>query len=185
MPLSEDNVLLNLLVEAVATIPLNTIEFGRLSITGLQYLLYCTFEKEKPLRVDDIVTPEERAVNFEEQWYQSFLKGQIREGLTLSSEQRTLLDLWAKSGYIVFQKYPNLINSDASGYNVDFDPEWMHIWETRDIEFAIARPIIVDIMGGADRVKHHFDWIKKALGNLEKFTSSQEFKEIPISTQNQ
>ena len=143
------------------------------------------FEKEKPLRVDDIVTPEERAVNFEEQWYQSFLKGQIREGLTLSSEQRTLLDLWAKSGYIVFQKYPNLINSDASGYNVDFDPEWMHIWETRDIEFAIARPIIVDIMGGADRVKHHFDWIKKALGNLEKFTSSQEFKEIPISTQNQ
>src|SRR5437667_8756848 len=32
MPLMEDNVLLKLLVEAVATIPLNTIEFGRLSI---------------------------------------------------------------------------------------------------------------------------------------------------------
>src|SRR2546421_175146 len=41
MPLSEDNVFLNLLVEAVATIPLNTIEFGRLSIEGLQYLLSC------------------------------------------------------------------------------------------------------------------------------------------------
>ena len=48
MPLSEDNVLLNLLVDAVATIPLNTIEFGRLSITGLQYLLSCTHEKGKP-----------------------------------------------------------------------------------------------------------------------------------------
>ncbi|CAB5356824.1 unnamed protein product [Rhizophagus irregularis] len=44
MPLTEDNILLNLLVEAVATIPLNTVEFGRLSIAGLQYLL--VFAKE-------------------------------------------------------------------------------------------------------------------------------------------
>ncbi|CAG8647016.1 5904_t:CDS:2 [Rhizophagus irregularis] len=48
MPLTEDNILLCSLVEAVATIPLNTIEFGRLSITGFQYLLSCTYEKEKP-----------------------------------------------------------------------------------------------------------------------------------------
>ncbi|RGB33781.1 concanavalin A-like lectin/glucanase domain-containing protein [Rhizophagus diaphanus] len=48
MPLTEDNILLNLLVEAVANIPLNTIEFGRLSIAGLRYLLYCTHEKEAP-----------------------------------------------------------------------------------------------------------------------------------------
>ncbi|EXX71282.1 hypothetical protein RirG_079890 [Rhizophagus irregularis DAOM 197198w] len=41
------SVFLNLLVEAVANIPLNTIEFGRLSIAGLQYLLSCTYEKEK------------------------------------------------------------------------------------------------------------------------------------------
>src|SRR3954452_19358227 len=53
MPLSEDNVLLNLLVEVVATIPLNTIAFGRLSIEGLQYLLSCTHEKERTF-----VTPE-------------------------------------------------------------------------------------------------------------------------------
>src|SRR6266498_1745297 len=48
MPLEEDNHLLNLLVETVATIPLNTIEFGRLSIAALQYLLSCTHEKDKP-----------------------------------------------------------------------------------------------------------------------------------------
>jgi hypothetical protein len=48
MPLTEDNILLNSLVEVVATIPLNTIEFGRLSIAGLQYLLSCTHEKEIP-----------------------------------------------------------------------------------------------------------------------------------------
>src|SRR5215213_1322991 len=53
MPLSEDNVLLDLLVEAVATIPLNTIEFGRLSIMGLQYLLSCTHEKEKPFATSE------------------------------------------------------------------------------------------------------------------------------------
>jgi hypothetical protein len=53
MPLTEDNILLNLLVESVATIPLNTIEFGRLSIKALQYLLSCTYEKEKTF-----VTPE-------------------------------------------------------------------------------------------------------------------------------
>ncbi|CAB5189686.1 unnamed protein product [Rhizophagus irregularis] len=50
MPLMENriySVFLNLLVEAVANIPLNTIEFGRLSIAGLQYLLSCTYEKEK------------------------------------------------------------------------------------------------------------------------------------------
>ncbi|CAB5189659.1 unnamed protein product [Rhizophagus irregularis] len=48
MPLTEDNILLNLLVEAVAIIPLNDIEFGRLSITGLKYLLSITHEKEIP-----------------------------------------------------------------------------------------------------------------------------------------
>ncbi|CAB5356735.1 unnamed protein product [Rhizophagus irregularis] len=53
MPLTEDNSLLNSLVEAVATIPLNTIEFGRLSIAGLQFLLSCTYEKEMTF-----VTPE-------------------------------------------------------------------------------------------------------------------------------
>src|SRR5207248_7629153 len=53
MPSSEDNVLLNLLVEAVAIIPLNTIEFGRLSITGLQYLLSCTHKKKKPFATSE------------------------------------------------------------------------------------------------------------------------------------
>ncbi|GBC08012.1 hypothetical protein RclHR1_07860006 [Rhizophagus clarus] len=46
--LVEDNIFLNVLVEAVAAIPLNTIEFGRLSIAGLRYLLYCTYKKETP-----------------------------------------------------------------------------------------------------------------------------------------
>ncbi|GES97612.1 hypothetical protein GLOIN_2v1523542 [Rhizophagus clarus] len=45
-PLSEENILLNLLVKEVATIPLYNIEFGRLSITALEYLLSCTHEKE-------------------------------------------------------------------------------------------------------------------------------------------
>ncbi|RGB37166.1 hypothetical protein C1646_666379 [Rhizophagus diaphanus] len=44
--LTEDNILLNLLVDAVANIPLNNIEFGRLSITGLKYLLSFTYEKK-------------------------------------------------------------------------------------------------------------------------------------------
>src|SRR5436189_1699031 len=48
MPLSEDNILLNLLVEAVASMTLNNIEFGRLSIKALKYLLSCTYEKETP-----------------------------------------------------------------------------------------------------------------------------------------
>ncbi|GBC28638.1 BTB/POZ protein [Rhizophagus irregularis DAOM 181602=DAOM 197198] len=48
MPLTEDNILLNLLVEAAANISLNNIEFGQLSITGLKYLLSCTYEKENP-----------------------------------------------------------------------------------------------------------------------------------------
>ncbi|UZN99713.1 uncharacterized protein OCT59_000980 [Rhizophagus irregularis] len=48
MPLTEDNVLLNLLVEAVANISLNNIKFGRLSITGLKCLLSYIYEKEKP-----------------------------------------------------------------------------------------------------------------------------------------
>ncbi|CAB5166943.1 uncharacterized protein OCT59_029512 [Rhizophagus irregularis] len=48
MVLTDDNNLLNLLVEAVATIPLNTIKFGRLSISALQYLLSCTHKKQKP-----------------------------------------------------------------------------------------------------------------------------------------
>ncbi|GES89995.1 BTB/POZ protein [Rhizophagus clarus] len=48
MILSEDNILLNLLIEAVSTTPLNTIKFGRLSINALQYLLSCTHKKKKP-----------------------------------------------------------------------------------------------------------------------------------------
>src|SRR5436305_303804 len=39
MPLLENDILLNLLVEVVANIPLDAIEFGRLSIAALQYLL--------------------------------------------------------------------------------------------------------------------------------------------------
>ncbi|CAI2176210.1 172_t:CDS:1 [Funneliformis geosporum] len=47
MSLTEDNILSNLLVDAVSTIPLNTIGFGRLSIAALRFLLSCTYEKEK------------------------------------------------------------------------------------------------------------------------------------------
>ncbi|RIA86684.1 concanavalin A-like lectin/glucanase domain-containing protein [Glomus cerebriforme] len=53
MPLSENNIIINLLIETVSTIPLSTIELGRLSIAGLRCLLYYTHEKEKPF-----VTPE-------------------------------------------------------------------------------------------------------------------------------
>ncbi|CAG8573067.1 8376_t:CDS:2 [Rhizophagus irregularis] len=48
MPLSEDNILLNLLVETVSIISLDTIEHGRLSIKALRHLLSCTYKKEKP-----------------------------------------------------------------------------------------------------------------------------------------
>ncbi|RIA82887.1 hypothetical protein C1645_834649 [Glomus cerebriforme] len=48
IPLMEDNIFLNLLVESVATILLNIIELGRLSATGFQYLLSYKYEKEKP-----------------------------------------------------------------------------------------------------------------------------------------
>ncbi|CAI2172824.1 6214_t:CDS:1 [Funneliformis geosporum] len=48
MPLRKENLLLSLLVEKVSTIPLNTIEFGRLSTTALQHLLSCCHEKETP-----------------------------------------------------------------------------------------------------------------------------------------
>jgi hypothetical protein len=47
MPVSEENIFLNFLVEAVATIPLNNIEFNRLSIAAFQNLLSFTYEKEK------------------------------------------------------------------------------------------------------------------------------------------
>src|SRR6266480_1407935 len=53
MPWSEDNILLNSLAETVATIPLNNIEFGRLSIAALQHLLSCTHEKEKPFATSE------------------------------------------------------------------------------------------------------------------------------------
>ncbi|GES97574.1 hypothetical protein GLOIN_2v810536 [Rhizophagus clarus] len=46
--LTEDNYLIDLLVKEVAIIPLNNIEFGRLSIAGLKNLLSITFEKETP-----------------------------------------------------------------------------------------------------------------------------------------
>jgi hypothetical protein len=47
IPLSEDNVLLNLFVDAVASTPLNSIEFGRLSIAAFRYLLSRTCGKER------------------------------------------------------------------------------------------------------------------------------------------
>ncbi|CAB5356750.1 unnamed protein product [Rhizophagus irregularis] len=48
LPLTEDNTLINLLVETMAIMSLNDIEFGRLSVAGLKYLLSCTHEREKP-----------------------------------------------------------------------------------------------------------------------------------------
>src|SRR2546421_7808231 len=46
MPLSEDNILLDLFVKVMTTIPLNKIEFGQLSITALQYFLSYAYEKK-------------------------------------------------------------------------------------------------------------------------------------------
>ncbi|POG81478.1 uncharacterized protein OCT59_021232 [Rhizophagus irregularis] len=57
--LTENSNLQNLLVEAVATIPLNIIEFGRLSITGLQYLLSCTSKERMPF-----ATPEYEVLRY-------------------------------------------------------------------------------------------------------------------------
>ncbi|RGB30938.1 hypothetical protein C1646_710219, partial [Rhizophagus diaphanus] len=57
--LTENSNLQNLLIEAVATIPLNTIEFGRLSITGLQYLLSCTSKERMPF-----ATPEYEVLRY-------------------------------------------------------------------------------------------------------------------------
>ncbi|RGB33763.1 hypothetical protein C1646_743148 [Rhizophagus diaphanus] len=54
MPLSEENTLLDLLVEKVAIIPLNIIEFGRLSIKALEYLLSCEDHEKETF----FVTPE-------------------------------------------------------------------------------------------------------------------------------
>ncbi|CAG8640438.1 19924_t:CDS:2 [Rhizophagus irregularis] len=53
MPLTEDNVFLNLLVEALAIISLNNIEFGRLSIPGLKYLLSITHKKRVPFATQE------------------------------------------------------------------------------------------------------------------------------------
>ncbi|CAI2178132.1 13034_t:CDS:2 [Funneliformis geosporum] len=53
MSLSENNILSNLLLDAVSAIPLNTIEFGRLSTTALSVLLSYTYGKDIPF-----VTPE-------------------------------------------------------------------------------------------------------------------------------
>ncbi|RGB37162.1 hypothetical protein C1646_757214 [Rhizophagus diaphanus] len=50
---TEDNIILNLLVETVANIPLSNIEFGRLSITGLKYLLSVTYESETPFATQE------------------------------------------------------------------------------------------------------------------------------------
>ena len=57
MPLTDDNALLNLLIEMVAITPLNTIEFSRLSMEGLECLLSCIYEKEEPqnMKFFDIV----------------------------------------------------------------------------------------------------------------------------------
>ena len=51
MPLPEDNIFLNIF--EIAVTPLNTIEFGRLSISALQCFLSCTYGEEDPF-----VTPE-------------------------------------------------------------------------------------------------------------------------------
>src|ERR1043166_9689154 len=54
MPFSEDSALISLLVEKISTTPLNNIEFDRLSISALQYLLSCTYEKkEKPFATSE------------------------------------------------------------------------------------------------------------------------------------
>ncbi|CAB4403440.1 unnamed protein product [Rhizophagus irregularis] len=53
MSLTEDNIFLDLLIKAISAIPLNTIEFDRLSIEGLKCLLSYTHDKEIPF-----VTPE-------------------------------------------------------------------------------------------------------------------------------
>ncbi|CAI2173201.1 19410_t:CDS:1 [Funneliformis geosporum] len=56
---SAENLFLTLLTESVAKIPLNTIDYSRLSFTALQYLLCYTFDKEK-----HFATPEYEVLRF-------------------------------------------------------------------------------------------------------------------------
>jgi hypothetical protein len=53
MPLTEDNILLNLFVETISFMPLNNIEFGRLSITGLKYFLSLTHKNTLPFATQE------------------------------------------------------------------------------------------------------------------------------------
>ncbi|EXX55197.1 uncharacterized protein OCT59_000927 [Rhizophagus irregularis] len=63
MPLSKDsNVQLNLLVKEIASTLLNNIEIGRLSIKALQYLLFCTYEKEIPFATPEYEVFRYRAI---------------------------------------------------------------------------------------------------------------------------
>ncbi|GBB90588.1 hypothetical protein RclHR1_01760012 [Rhizophagus clarus] len=53
MPLSENNILFDLLVKEIANTLLNDIEIGRLTITALQYFLFYTYEKEIPFATSE------------------------------------------------------------------------------------------------------------------------------------
>jgi hypothetical protein len=53
MPLLKDHILLNSLIDKIAVMKLNTIEFGKLSIAGLQYLLSDTYEAMKPFETTE------------------------------------------------------------------------------------------------------------------------------------
>ncbi|GBB99057.1 hypothetical protein RclHR1_03400009 [Rhizophagus clarus] len=50
---TRDDILLNVLVETVAIIKLNNVKFGRLSITGLKYLLSITYGKDSPFATNE------------------------------------------------------------------------------------------------------------------------------------
>ncbi|CAG8465665.1 17545_t:CDS:2 [Rhizophagus irregularis] len=105
IPLTENNILLNLLVEAVSIIPLNRIEFGRLSISGLQYLLTCTHEEGTPFatpeyevfRYSAILTAKQVSDNAYKALMKQRIEGQILtdviEPLEIISE-KIILDVY-------------------------------------------------------------------------------------------
>lgn len=110
-----------------------------------------------------------------ERAFQSFVEnGTIPEAIVISDNQRETIQKFATLYSKIIQKYPTLKDTFAQEYDENFDPE-LHIWEIREIEFAMDSGFVRDLTGSQSISDQMIVDMTNKNTILERFVNSSAF----------
>lgn len=104
-------------------------------------------------------------------------EGILPDNFSISDEQRSILQTYAKFYSLIIQRYPALNNEfelEYNRYNASFDPD-LHMWETQKIEKALKPSIVREIIKNPGKFPETYVLIEQNRDILRRFINSPSF----------